>query len=454
MVQRKDAPVSIEELAQSKWAGKMAVDDESYDWLAAMLDYYGEAKGMELAAKIGQQSLQVRRGPTLITQLVAAGEFHIEIDGHHQEATAKKKSGAPIDYIFPQPYVPVKSLVPIYMAARPPHPHAAALLADFLMSKKGQDIMYGHGRWVGHKSILGKGPDDIGDRKVVIPAAEKWGDRYQELIGLFNKVLLRKTAANVFATALSASQMFNGWQPHVASMHEEESSLSRRLVVHRQSGLRHLLDDAFALQLGMGVHRCERKPDSVANARGGHDAAAVTKRPMLHKDPLAGIVSRMDLYNFIGVDDQRLSVGSYGFQRWRMSDSRQSRINDNGPRCPSQTCVGIWCFHIVGIKRQWTARVDPKIGKKVRSFIRRDFCPALDPAQLRTKAARIDLHFAPRPADPVIALSLLVWTGHGEKPPVIGPTRMVYLEAICRGILEDEVAMLAVKNPANITLVR
>jgi hypothetical protein len=127
--------------------------------------------------------------------LVAAGEFHIEIDGHHQEAIAKKKAGAPIDYVFPLPFVPVKSLVPIYMAARPPHPHAAALLADFLMSKRGQDIMYGHGRWVGHKSILGKGPDDIGERKVVIPSAEKWGDRYQELIGLFNKVLLRKGAS-------------------------------------------------------------------------------------------------------------------------------------------------------------------------------------------------------------------------------------------------------------------
>jgi iron(III) transport system substrate-binding protein len=173
----------------------MAIDDESFDWLAAVLDYYGEAKGIELATRIGQQSLQVRRGPTLITQLVAAGEFHLEIDGHHQEAMAKKKAGAPIDYQFPQPFVPVKSLVPIYVSARPPHPHAAALLADFLMSKKGQDIMYGHGRWMGHKSIGGKGPDDIGDRKVVIPSAEKWGDRYQELISLYNKLLLRKSSS-------------------------------------------------------------------------------------------------------------------------------------------------------------------------------------------------------------------------------------------------------------------
>jgi iron(III) transport system substrate-binding protein len=191
LVNRKEAPASIEDLLNPKWVGKMAMDDESFDWLAALLDYYGEAKGIELATRIGQQKLNVRRGPTLLTQLVAAGEFFVEIDGHHQEAIAKKKAGAPIEYNFPQPFVPAKSLIPIYMSSRPPHPNAAALMADFLMSKKGQEIMYGHGRWVGHKEITAKGPDDIGDRKVVIPSPEKWGDRYQELIGLYNKLLLR-----------------------------------------------------------------------------------------------------------------------------------------------------------------------------------------------------------------------------------------------------------------------
>jgi hypothetical protein len=52
--------------------------------------------------------------------------------------------------------------------------------------------MSGHGRWVGYKGITIKGPDDIGDRKVVIPSPDKWGDRYQELIGLYNKLLLRQ----------------------------------------------------------------------------------------------------------------------------------------------------------------------------------------------------------------------------------------------------------------------
>jgi len=192
LVSSKEAPRSLNDLLNPKWMGKLAMDTESYDWLAALIDYYGEDKGTELARKIGNQKLNVRRGPTLVTQLVTAGEFPVEIDGYHQEAIAQKKKGAPVDYNFPEPFVPAKSLIPIYMAAHAPHPHAAALLADFLMSKKGQEIMYGHGRWVGHKDIRMKGPDDIGDRKVVIPSPEKWGDRYQELIALYNRILLRQ----------------------------------------------------------------------------------------------------------------------------------------------------------------------------------------------------------------------------------------------------------------------
>lgn len=192
MVPRKEAPSHIEDLLHPKWSGRMAIDDESYDWLAALIDYYGETKALELAGKLGQQKLQVRRGPALIVQLVAAGEFAVQIDSHHQEAVNKKKAGAPIDYNFPQPFVPAKSLIPIYMSSHPPHPHGAALLADFFMGRKGQEIMQGHGRWVGHKALASKGPDDVGERKVLIPSAEKWGERYNELIGWYNKLLLRQ----------------------------------------------------------------------------------------------------------------------------------------------------------------------------------------------------------------------------------------------------------------------
>ena len=41
LVNRKEAPASLDDLLDPKWSGKMAMDDESFDWLAALFDYYG-----------------------------------------------------------------------------------------------------------------------------------------------------------------------------------------------------------------------------------------------------------------------------------------------------------------------------------------------------------------------------------------------------------------------------
>jgi iron(III) transport system substrate-binding protein len=192
LVQKKNAPQSIEDLFQERWKGKLAMDTQSYDWLAAAIDYYGEEKGKEIGRKLGEQELQVRSGPTLLAQLVSAGEFPVQVDSYHQEAIKLKKAGAPVDYIFPTPYIPVKSLVPVFMASQSPHPHAAGLLADFLLSKKGQSIMHNQGRWVSRKDMDVQGPDDVGDRKTVIPSPDKWGDRYKELVNLYDKLILKK----------------------------------------------------------------------------------------------------------------------------------------------------------------------------------------------------------------------------------------------------------------------
>ncbi|HEY1371035.1 MAG TPA: extracellular solute-binding protein [Candidatus Binatia bacterium] len=183
-VPRAQAPKSIEDLLQPKWKGKLGMDEDADDWLAAVMDYYGDARGKEIARALGAQQLNVRKGRTLVSQLVAAGEFPLQIDAHHHEAVALKKAGAPVDYIFPEPFVPVKAVSMFVLSSHPPHPHAAALLVDFMISKKGQEIAYRQNRWPAHKELAAGGPDEVGNRKTVVPDAEKWGARFEELVQL------------------------------------------------------------------------------------------------------------------------------------------------------------------------------------------------------------------------------------------------------------------------------
>ena len=84
-----------------------------------MLEHYGDEKGKQIARSLGVQQLNIRKGRTLVSQLVA-GEFPLQIDAHHHEAVSLRKAGAPIDYVFPEPFVPVKSVSSLALSSQPP----------------------------------------------------------------------------------------------------------------------------------------------------------------------------------------------------------------------------------------------------------------------------------------------------------------------------------------------
>jgi ABC-type Fe3+ transport system substrate-binding protein len=189
LVKPADYPKKIEDLLLPMWKGQLAMELESYDWLAALLDYYGEANGKAIAEKLGRQKPDFRRGSTLLSQLVAAGELAVHLDGYNHTAYQLKQKKAPIEYIFPEPYVPAKTPTAVWIAAHAPHRYAAALFADFLLSRKGQELMAAQGRWVSRKDV----PYllEPGVRKVQMVSL-KWGERDRELIQLFNKLLRRE----------------------------------------------------------------------------------------------------------------------------------------------------------------------------------------------------------------------------------------------------------------------
>ena len=77
-----------------------------------------------------------------------------------------------------------------WVAARPPHPHTAALFVDFMLSRKGQEIMANQGRWVSRKDV--KYQVDPGQRKLQVVSQEKWGERTTELVQLYNRLIMRE----------------------------------------------------------------------------------------------------------------------------------------------------------------------------------------------------------------------------------------------------------------------
>ena len=179
-------PQSYQDLLNPEWKGQMGLDIESYDWLAGVLDTMGEEKGMDFAKKLAAQSVHVQRGHSLLMQLVAAGELKLEIDSYHYQISEFRKKGAPLDLSIPDPMV-VKEPSGIWIPKRAPHPHAAALLVDFLFSREGQQILAGLSVLVARKDIAW----DFGGKPVKgihVLSAEKWGSKYNDLARQFDEI--------------------------------------------------------------------------------------------------------------------------------------------------------------------------------------------------------------------------------------------------------------------------
>jgi iron(III) transport system substrate-binding protein len=188
MVPMARAPKSIEELVDPRWQGKLGFESTDYDWLASLIDHYGMDRGVEFARTLAKLDLQMRRGTSLLSQLVVAGEFPIMIDAFPEESQDLKDAKAPVDFLFPEPFVPVKTPTTVSLAAGAPHPHAAALFVDFFLSQQGQEIMAQQGRWVSRKDV--RYLADLRGKQMQIPSAN-WDERQVELIKLFNGIFLK-----------------------------------------------------------------------------------------------------------------------------------------------------------------------------------------------------------------------------------------------------------------------
>ncbi|MBI4523762.1 MAG: extracellular solute-binding protein [Deltaproteobacteria bacterium] len=136
MLTRDQVPKSWEELLKPQWKQKIGLDPDAPLWYASLLEYWGREKTIRVMKGLAAQEPHLRRGYTLLAQMVIAGEFPVAIV-HAHKVEELKAGGAPIDWVKTVDPV-VTSGHAIAVSARAPHAHAARLFADFILSKEGQ----------------------------------------------------------------------------------------------------------------------------------------------------------------------------------------------------------------------------------------------------------------------------------------------------------------------------
>jgi iron(III) transport system substrate-binding protein len=179
LVAQKDLPRRYTDLLDPKWKGKLGANRNNYMVIAAMLDLYGKEKGEDFIRKLGQQEPQVRSGGTLTATLVGAGEMPLAFMVYANNVENVKESGSPVDWVRVEEPLYAESH-PIAIMARAPHPNAARLLAEFAISKNGQQLISNLGKVPGRSDVQPKIGVDRAKLRMISPEDEAKTAYYQK----------------------------------------------------------------------------------------------------------------------------------------------------------------------------------------------------------------------------------------------------------------------------------
>lgn len=190
----KDPPRSFKDLADPKWKGKLSMEPTDSDWYAAMYLYFTQvakpkmtgAQVDALFKKIAANS-QLINGHTNQATALAAGQVQVVVTGHAQAMEQLQAQNAPVAF---RPFVtPVierpQGMGISYLA---PHPAAALLFYDWMLSPAGQKVLQQNGVQPANPrfpdSAFASNPTTF--RMNLWPIVRQWGPwqkHYSQIVG-------------------------------------------------------------------------------------------------------------------------------------------------------------------------------------------------------------------------------------------------------------------------------
>jgi iron(III) transport system substrate-binding protein len=189
LVKEADLPKSYEEfLTRKEWAGKIGIDVTDTQWLSAIYAHYGEERGRKLVSDIVATLNPVLvDGHLALARAVGGGEYWVALNNYASLTSNVKLAGGDTDYWVLEPVALFYGQVGVNTQA--PHPNAAKLAANYLLSKEGQEMLPRAGRLPVRADVTPNPPDSftrLESKKVILvqfPGDEekKWLKLFQDL---------------------------------------------------------------------------------------------------------------------------------------------------------------------------------------------------------------------------------------------------------------------------------
>ena len=169
-VKPEELPKTYEEfLDRRQWAGKIAIDATDTEWLSGLFAHYGEERGGRLVRDIAAALKPVViDGHLNLARQVGAGEYWVALNNYVPLTINLKLAGVPTDFWALDPVALAFGSIGIY--AQAPHPKAALLAANYMLSHEGQTFLTRKGRLPSRADVTTNPPgvmDVLGQKQII-----------------------------------------------------------------------------------------------------------------------------------------------------------------------------------------------------------------------------------------------------------------------------------------------
>jgi iron(III) transport system substrate-binding protein len=190
-VKKADLPKSYGDFAAHKdWAGKIAIVHTDNEWLSAIFSYYGKERGRTLIKKLVAALHPVpTSGHLALARSVGSGEYWLSLNNFLNLTLNVKMSGAPTDFWLLNPVALIFGASGINVLA--PHPNAAKLAENFVLSREAQTFITRKGRFPTRTEVP-TNPPEVGEMlkpMKIVPIlfngneGRQWQKTFNELFG-------------------------------------------------------------------------------------------------------------------------------------------------------------------------------------------------------------------------------------------------------------------------------
>lgn len=174
-VKADEIPKTYEGFLDPKWKGRLALEVNDSEWMGDLVHVWGEKRAMDFFRRLAENKPELRKGHILLMQLIASGEVEVGLASYYGNAASAKLRGGAVQWAAVDPVIARPQGIAISRTA--PHPNAALLFADFMLSPEAQNMLGKRGR--GPVSRAAKSETSslkyvMSDPSVILDESGKW----------------------------------------------------------------------------------------------------------------------------------------------------------------------------------------------------------------------------------------------------------------------------------------